>query len=719
MMFMVCTKAWAQDNLSYLVDAVDWASAVQAAAMGDSQLLSDTIRSEDTTAWLHLELENSDTEILYFATSDLLAYQIYSIDDSAELAVGGDLLPTDERPIWNPEFMIPLDIHWGSELLVKLEISPGSQVPFQLLTRSEGSSITTGRLLRDGMFYGSMGLMAVLALFLSVFFRDQHAGRLSVTLTIWLLTVVSAWGYGDLMSNSAIPTILVAISNHLIVLASLITAWFGWCFLQESAAGNFFLKGLKVCFWASFVYMAVSVFVPVSNASAAVFVIATGFFGVTTSLISSIRGDAASRFLVASAALVSLPFVLLFISPPSQQVVMAIAVGAQVMVIFAVVRRIGDRMRIQEVQAEIAAERQRFLASMSHEIRTPLNGIIGYSELINEEHEPGKVKEFLDHIYQSSKMLLNIVNDVLDYAKLREDRISIRPEPFKLNSELESILTIIHPLAIRNQVDVSIDLDDDVAEYIVTDRHRCAQVLINLITNAVKFSEKGKVNIQVHQADDSLCFDVTDNGIGIESEALERLFDPFQQAQSNAASRFDGTGLGLTISKQLAELLGGTLTAKSEPGVGSTFTLTIPYTEGEFTASTTKPELHSIDLQGLHVLLAEDNPVNAKLATHILEKSGISVDQAENGDVAATKAMATEYDIILMDMQMPKMSGTEATIKLREKGYSNPIIAMTANSADSDREACLQSGMNDYLSKPISSSNLLTKLEYWSTKSVE
>jgi CheY-like chemotaxis protein len=238
-------------------------------------------------------------------------------------------------------------------------------------------------------------------------------------------------------------------------------------------------------------------------------------------------------------------------------------------------------------------------------------------------------------------------------------------------------------------------------------------VLINLCGNAVKFSRNGHVKIKVSLDKNHIVFEVIDNGIGIEEDLLAGLFNPFYQADPSTARKFGGTGLGLAISKQLCQLLEGELTAVSEKGKGSTFTFRLPYKKGTAPEEPAKADL-SI-LAGKRVLLAEDNTVNLLLATRILEKNGLLVDSAENGKIALNKASINDYDFILMDMQMPELSGTEATEQIRNIGFMQPIIAMTANTTDSDKEACFNSGMNDYLSKPIEQQQLLKTLELWST----
>lgn len=378
----------------------------------------------------------------------------------------------------------------------------------------------------------------------------------------------------------------------------------------------------------------------------------------------------------------------------------------------ALLQRIAEQTQRWAMKADLASERKRFLASMSHEIRTPLNGIIGFSELANQESLDGNVKTYFKQIDRSSKVLLGIVNDVLDYAKLQATEITPNVAALNIKQTIEDVITINLPTAIRNGIDLSYQIDASLPEYVTTDPQRCLQILINLCGNAVKFSKNGSVRITASQENAELVFNVIDNGVGINKEVLAGLFNPFKQADASTARQFGGTGLGLAISKQLSELLGGTLDAVSEYGQGSIFTLRLPFEAAE------PPEQHikiSADrLKGKRILVAEDNPINLLLAAQILKKHGMNSDSAEDGKIALEKASKNHYDFILMDMQMPELSGPKATMEIRKLGISSPIIAMTANTSESDRNECLSSGMNDYLAKPIEQQHLLQKLVQWS-----
>ncbi len=693
----------------HVLEADSFDAAVRAVNAQAGRELVEPLQGDST--WLLLTLTEVG-QVLHLATPSLDSYKFYSLHQATALASGGLLIEDSARPIWFPEYLLPLNSEWGEQLLVELHWQLTEPIPVQLMTSTQADRHSALRLLSDGIYYGSNLLMALFALFIGGVYSDRHSGRLSITLLVWLVFVSFSWGYADLLNPFDLKQPAYAFRNPMMCLASLVTAWFCYHFLREAAAGNILLKGLRLCMWTSLAYFLGSSLLPVSAGAAPLLMLVTGFLGVACSVVASLRGDAASRYLVGATLTTSIPFLMLFLTPPSQQFMLIAGTIALILVSLALLKRIGERLRAHELKARMNDERERFLATMSHEIRTPLNGIIGFSELIEQEPMEDKLREYFEQVFRSSRMLVDIVNDVLDYSRMSSDSIPIELQATDLQNMLENVLATINPLAAKNQVQLAYNIGEEVADYIITDQHRCTQILVNLCSNAVKFTRGGEVIIRCSKAANRLHIAVIDDGIGIESAVLQGLFNPFQQAGASTARQYGGSGLGLAISKQLARLLMGDLSAHSEPGAGSTFTLDLPYVEGEAPPLEAKHE--TIALEGLSILLAEDNPVNALLATRILEKSGIHVDHAEDGSIAVQKVGNRNYDIILMDMQMPELSGTEAAQQIREHGCKAPIIAMTANTSESDREACLAAGMSDYLPKPIVQHHLLSKLEYWS-----
>ncbi|NKB33256.1 MAG: hypothetical protein GKR91_09170 [Pseudomonadales bacterium] len=630
--------ALAHESIVYLETEDSWSAAAEAASLNlGSEVVNSLITQNDTT-WLNIHTHVT-AGMLYLPTINLNSYEIYGLNSPGILSRGGIQLSADQEPFWQPEFFIPIEASWGSEFLLRIEHPRGATIPITLESPESEIRFNTTRLISDGIYYGAIGLMSIFALLFWVFNRDPHSGRLSILLVTWLATVIASWGYGDMPESSPLPTILAALSTAFILVAGLVSSWFCWHFLKESAKDSWTLKGLQFCMFANVAVLAVGAILGFNNSLASLTFIGTGFFAVSTAVVAAWRGDAAAKYLVAAAIFTTIPFVFLFTIQATQQLVIFVGILALVMVMLALLQRMSERMRQLDLRAEVAGERERFLASLSHEIRTPLNGIIGFSELCNQEPLQGNAKNYFEHIARSSKMLLNIVNEVLDYSKLEANEVNINSIPSRLKEILDDVQTIITPMAMERQVDFQVGVEDSVAAFVLIDPHRCAQVLINLSSNAVKFSEGGQVRINVSVVESELQFKVMDNGIGIDSKVLDGLFNPFRQAGPSIAREFGGSGLGLAISRQLAELLGGSLSATSKLGEGSTFYFRIPYVE---TSAPEKAEPINVDtqsLEGLSVLLAEDNSVNRLLACSILQKSGIHVDEAVDGEVAVSKAL--------------------------------------------------------------------------------
>ncbi len=392
-----------------------------------------------------------------------------------------------------------------------------------------------------------------------------------------------------------------------------------------------------------------------------------------------------------------------------------------------------ELLKAKEVAEKSLKVKERFLANMSHEIRTPMNGIIGMIDLISDTPLLPKQKEYVFTIKKSSETLLHILNDILDLSKIEAGKMELHKTPMSLEVTIEKLYALFSQQAGAKQNQLTYYMEPEVPEFIIADEMRLLQILSNLTANAIKFTEKGKIMIHVSLAASKgkikkIRVEVRDTGIGISEENLSLLFNSFTQVDSSSSKSYAGTGLGLAISKELCRMMNGDIGVMSRMGEGSTFWFT--FEAKETTISPVQLQTEQIDFrEGDHfnnavpfILLTDDNPVNQKVASEILIKSGCELELASNGFEAIDKVRETfadpanrKYDLIFMDIQMPDMDGVTATRHIRELGIENlpPIIAMTAYSMREDRERFLNQGMDDYIPKPIRAHLLIQKAKEW------
>jgi len=372
----------------------------------------------------------------------------------------------------------------------------------------------------------------------------------------------------------------------------------------------------------------------------------------------------------------------------------------------------------REIAEHSVKTKEAFLANMSHEIRTPMNAIIGMGRQLEKTDLQEQQRFFLNTINMASDHLLVVINDILDISKIEAGKLELENTGFNLSEVLQHVVRVMQPRAEEKGLELKINLDNNIAPVLIGDSHRINQILLNLISNSVKFTEKGGVTISVTldekiEQKQVVEFSIKDTGIGISSEFVEHIFDKFSQEERTTARKYGGTGLGMAITKELVELMQGHISINSKKGAGTEILIELPFKVGtaQDLPKANKDLSDTGSLEGLRILLAEDNEMNRLVANTVLENYGVLITEAKNGAEAVDSLTKDKYDIVLMDMQMPVMNGMEATAVIRnELKLDIPIIALTANAIKGDSERYMAIGMNGFISKPFEENDLINAI---------
>jgi PAS domain S-box-containing protein len=391
--------------------------------------------------------------------------------------------------------------------------------------------------------------------------------------------------------------------------------------------------------------------------------------------------------------------------------------------------------KAREIAEKSVETKERFMANMSHEIRTPMNALMGFTNLLERTELTEKQKEFLKIIKTSGGNLLTLINDLLDFSKIEAGMLRIEATNFDIHEQIHSVDMLFRPKAQEKKVDFDVSISSKIPQMLNGDPTRVSQIVVNLLSNAFKFTERGYVTLSAELFDDNTDYatikiTVKDTGIGIKSQELPRIFQRFQQAQDDTTRLYGGSGLGLAIVKNLAEAMGGFVEADSKIGFGSTFSVILPFKKAiqkatdtengtpqykpDFGVKMDKNRLESPNSQPKksRILVVEDNPMNQRLASFLLTEWGYDFEIVEDGHQAINKVQTSDFQLIMMDIQLPVMDGYEATAAIRNQLKSTvPIIATTAHAFAGEREKCLAAGMNDYIPKPLQEVEVLAIIQ--------
>lgn len=676
---------------------------------------------------------------------DLIDLYVLQGNRLIEHRPSGDNRPPGSAGIKHRNFSFPINIPPGSQVTLYLRayIDGAHQFPVSIWPAEVFSAKTASTDMVLGMFYGIILVMLVYNLLIYIGVRDRVypyylfflASIAAVLLNLDGLLYPLLWDWAPWLIDPS-----PALTTALAVLAMLI-------FVRVSLQTQKYTPRLDKILIAAATISAIGVVLPFFMPAAEVTFVNAAMAAIMTLLTATIvvvqarDGRRVARFygIVWAALLIGIFTKVLQVNgilPVNTFTMYPIHIGICFLVTLlslALVDQINTQRRETARLAKEAAEaessaRNAILGRMSHELRTPMNAIIGFNELAQREEVESRRRDHQQHIDRAARSLLKLINEVLDYSRFEAGALKLQPEAFPLQSLLDQVQAQTLPLAEAKGLQLLGHCDPELPHTVIGDATRIGQVLLGLLDNAIKFTKQGevKLDVKLRSPVDEHCdieFSVSDTGSGIPAEQLANLHHPLAQGDESMTRSQSGIGLGLTLNRRLIELMGGKLHVDSRPGQGSTFsfTLSLPVSEDreDEAQSAENATVNTIDpsrrTSGMQVLLAEDNALNRRLASEMLNDAGLFLDMAEDGKQAVEYATNNSYDLIFMDLQMPVTDGLEATRQIRAlPGHGEtPIVAMTANSSPQDRAAAHKAGMNGFLAKPIDTKHVMATLLRW------
>ena len=711
-------------------------------------LLTDGGGPEPSTQEVYLELEYPHIDWL----------QVFKLSaagpDTPEPLVLGDLLDFSRRPIPVHEFVLPARLEAGEPLSFWIHVKSSNlmQMPVSVWQKDRFLQAFGELNLVNGMFFGLVVIMALYNLFIGIMIRDRTFILYFCYFGVFGLFVFSYFGFGFQYLWPGVPRL----NDYSLPVLAFVMQSFGILFSRsfldtpnENPRVNLVLLGavgfclamIPLCFLLSYRAM-----ITVAISSGLVVAILVNLAGI----ISLLQGRKHARFYVVGWSSVMVGWVVFNLAqkdilPLNFFTLHAVQFGAILEVLFLSLA-LGDQInRVTEeknrVQSQAKAELQQknselkdmlqrvresnelkdqFLATISHELRTPMNGVEGALEMLDDLVNREAGQEPLRAARNSAHLMTQILESLLEFSELQSGKFELMASSFVLADMVNEAVTECASLARAKGVDFNVSINGPDNRYLLADGVRIQHLLFQLADNAVKFTEKGYINVdvslQTDQGQPQLCLAVEDSGIGVDKETQSVIFEKFRQADGSFSRRHGGLGIGLTLVKSLTHKLGGELTFMSEPGKGTRVDIHLPVSLGDPLPATPATEQSLSPAANGRVLIVEDNPVNQMTLKALVKKLGYDVETANNGQEAIELTGAERFDCILMDCQMPVVDGFAATEMIRHGAGPNtdtPIVAVTANAMSSDKQRCLQAGMNDYIKKPVSKAVISDKLAFW------